>query len=40
MYKTLDKELDGISLTEFNHMVNDGSEVARLFERMALSLAI
>ena len=39
MYKTLYKQLNGISLTEFNHRVSSGLEVAKLFERTAMTLA-
>jgi hypothetical protein len=39
MYETLYKELNGISLTEFNHRVNSGIEVSKLFEQTALSLS-
>jgi hypothetical protein len=39
MYKSLYRQLNGISLTEFNHSMNDGVEVAKLFERTALTLA-
>ena len=39
MYEALYKELDGDSLTEFNYQVSDGLEVAKLFERTALTLS-
>jgi hypothetical protein len=35
MYKVLYEELDGISLTEFNHKYKDGEKVAQLYERVA-----
>lgn len=35
MYDTLYKELNGISLTEFNHKFKDGEKVAQLFEHVA-----
>lgn len=38
MYKTLYKELNGISLTEFNHRANNGLVVAKLFEQTAQDL--
>lgn len=38
MYKTLYKELNGITLTEYNHKFQDGKAVAKLFEKTALSL--
>ena len=38
MYDELYKELDGVSLTEFNYRHNDGDKVARLFERVARNL--
>lgn len=37
MYAQLQKELNGITLTDFNHMHQNGEEVARLFERTAKS---
>lgn len=39
MYKSLKSELHGITLTEFNHKANNGTAVAKLFERTALSIA-
>lgn len=39
MYETMYRQLNGITLTEFNHKVKDGLEVAKLFERTALTLA-
>ena len=38
MYRTLYQELNGLTLTQFNHKYNDGEQVARLFERTALKL--
>ncbi|HYH36205.1 MAG TPA: hypothetical protein VD706_01765, partial [Candidatus Saccharimonadales bacterium] len=37
MYEKLKEELDGISLTQFNHRYG-GEAVARLFERLAAKL--
>jgi hypothetical protein len=37
-YKTLNQELKGLSLTQYNHKVHDGEKVARLFERTARKL--
>jgi hypothetical protein len=39
MYKTLYEELNGLTLTEFNHKYNDGEKVAQLFDEAAASLA-
>jgi hypothetical protein len=39
MYQTLQKELNGISLTQFNHKFKSGEKVAQLFERTASSIA-
>jgi hypothetical protein len=39
MYDTLYKELNGISLTQFNYKYKSGEKVAELFERTAASLA-
>lgn len=38
IYEALYKELNGISLTQFNHKVKDGDKVARLFEKVAANL--
>lgn len=38
MYEQLYKELNGITLTEFNYLHKSGEEVARLFEATAKSL--
>jgi hypothetical protein len=38
MYAELYKELDGISLTEFNHQHQSGEKVAQLYERVAAKL--
>lgn len=38
MYSGLNKELDGLSLTGFNHKFQSGEKVARLYERTARSL--
>lgn len=38
MYKALYKELNGMTLTQFNYKFNDGSKVANLYERVARSL--
>jgi hypothetical protein len=40
MYSTLYKELNGISLTQFNYNHNDGEKVAQLYEKVACSLSI
>lgn len=40
MYRELGKELNGISLTQFNYRHNDGETVARLFESVAIKLQI
>lgn len=39
MYDSLNTELHGISLTEFNRKVPNGTAVAKLFERTAAYLA-
>ncbi|HUB94213.1 MAG TPA: hypothetical protein VMB52_06955 [Verrucomicrobiae bacterium] len=39
MYDSLNSELQGISLTEFDHKVPNGTAVAKLFERTAVHLA-
>lgn len=38
MYRELYKELDGLSLTEFNWKHNNGEKVAQLFEQVATKL--
>lgn len=38
MYETLYEELDGRSLTQYNHEVETGEEVARLYDRVARRL--
>jgi hypothetical protein len=38
MYSSLNKELDGLSLTQFNHKFQSGEMVARLYERTARKL--
>jgi hypothetical protein len=38
MYRTLYKELNGLSLTQFNYKYEDGEKVAQLFERVATKL--
>lgn len=38
MYNTLYKELNGLSLTQFNYKHQSGEKVARLYEQAALSL--
>jgi hypothetical protein len=38
MYQRLYKELNGISLTQFNYQYNNGEKVAQLYERVAASL--
>ncbi len=38
MYQTLYKELNGETLTEFNHRVRNGESVAELFEKVAILL--
>ncbi len=38
MYNELYKELNGISLTDFNYKYKDGEKVAKLFERVATKL--
>jgi hypothetical protein len=35
MYTNLYNELDGINLTNFNHLHNDGEKVSELFEAVA-----
>lgn len=39
MYDELYKELNGMSLTEFNYMHKDGEKVAMLFDRVAEKLS-
>ena len=39
MYQTLYKQLNGISLTQFNYQFRSGEKVAELFENTARSLA-
>jgi hypothetical protein len=39
MYKSLYKELDGLTLTEFNYKYRNGERVAQLFEDVARKLA-
>jgi len=39
MYETLYKELNGVSLTEFNKRAKDGLAVAQLFEQVARTLS-
>lgn len=39
MYETLYDELDGLSLTEFNHLHQNGETVIQLFEAVAARLA-
>jgi|GEM_PF-4844094 len=39
MYQHLYKELNGLSLTQFNYKYKSGEKVAQLFERTAHSLA-
>lgn len=38
MYDSLYKELDGMSLTDFNYKFKSGEKVARLYERVARRL--
>ncbi len=38
MYETLYAELNGVSLTRFNAVYEDGEKVARLYERVAARL--
>jgi hypothetical protein len=38
MYSSLYKELQGTSLTQFNHTHKDGEKVAQLYERVASKL--
>lgn len=38
MYRSLHKELNGMSLTQFNHRYQNGEAVARLYERTAAQL--
>lgn len=38
MYDSLNSELHGISLTEYNHKVRNGRAIAKLFERTASTL--
>jgi hypothetical protein len=38
MYESLNSELHGISLTEYNHKVRNGRAVAKLFERTASTI--
>ena len=38
MYSYLYEELDGISLTQFNHKYEDGEKVAQLYERVAAKI--
>jgi hypothetical protein len=38
MYRELYKELDGISLTQFNYQHNDSEKVVHLFESIAAKL--
>jgi len=38
MYQTLYDELGGLSLTQYNHKVQDGEQVARLYDRVARRL--
>ncbi|MFI5271011.1 MAG: hypothetical protein ACHQT9_03140 [Candidatus Saccharimonadales bacterium] len=38
MYLSLYKELQGMSLTQFNHRYRDGEKVAELYERVASKL--
>jgi hypothetical protein len=38
MYETLYKQLNGISLTQFNYKYKNGEKVAKLYERVAASL--
>ena len=40
MYQALYEDLDGLTLTEFNHQYNDGEMVARLFDQVAAKLSI
>lgn len=39
MYDSLNSELHGISLTEYDHKVRNGLAIAKLFERTASSIA-
>ena len=39
-YKTLYKELDGLSLTQFNFKYQSGEKVAQLYERAARRLRV
>jgi hypothetical protein len=39
MYKTLYKELNGLSLTQFNYKYRDGEKVSQLYERTATSIS-
>ncbi len=39
MYHSLNRELHGLSLTQFNHRMQNGEAVARLYERTANKLA-
>ena len=38
MYHSLNRELGGINLTDFNYKYNSGTKVASLFERIATSI--
>ena len=39
MYRILNRELDGMSLTSFNSQYQSGEKVAQLYERAAAALA-
>jgi hypothetical protein len=39
MYDSLNSELHGLTLTEFNHKANNGGVVAKLFDRTATTIA-
>lgn len=38
MYRSLSDELNGLSLTQYNHKVKSGEKVAQLYERVAARL--
>lgn len=40
MYKALYKELNGLTLTQFNYKFNDGEKVALLYERVARTISL
>lgn len=38
LYESLYCELDGLSLTQYNHKFQDGEKIAQLYERVATAL--